>query len=83
MATPEQNENPVDKDRGAKTWIIRIVSLIVVLTIFFFLFVYSHTRFKNELDKKKYGSQEVEQVLKVAANDSFGRVADSSAFYLS
>jgi hypothetical protein len=78
MAPHEQNEKPVDKDRGAKTWIIRIVSLIIALTIFFFLFVYPHTRFKNELDKKKYGSQAIEQVPRVAANDSFGCFADLS-----
>ncbi len=75
MTMPEQNENPVDKDRGAKTWIIRIVSLIIALIIFFFLFVYPHTRMKNELDKKKYGFQATEQVLRVAENERF---ADSS-----
>ena len=58
MTAHDKKDEYYDSDRDPKVWIVRTIALIVGLLIFFFIFVYPHTRMKQEMIEEKYSYHE-------------------------
>ncbi len=69
--TPDDKDKYYDSDRDPKVWLLRIIGLIVALIIFFFLFVYPHTRMKYEKMEEKYSLNAQTAVFSKASTDGY------------